>query len=345
MVYGDDPRRARRARSTREPSVDVALFLEDGEVVARRDGDEDVALLDEYPGRPRARRGGAPQPERRRGARLGRAGLGVRRPRGPAPSRRRQPRLARRRATPRCRCSRSASATPPASITGIKALVLEHFGVPVARARDASLTGSSGSSAAAGSATSACSRRWRASRASSSSPRSCASDAYDDAALPLAARPDDLAAVHRRAASARRSRSTGDERVLDVGTGSGYQAAVLAELAAEVHSIERIPELAEAARAALAAAGLRARRGARRRRLARLPGARAVRRDRGRRGGAGASRQPLWDQLGDGGRIVLPLREPAAATSSSASSSGRRTRCLALLAPCRLGSVPARDRS
>jgi protein-L-isoaspartate(D-aspartate) O-methyltransferase len=47
----------------------------------------------------------------------------------------------------------------------------------------------------------------------------------------------------------------GDERVLDVGTGSGYQAAVLAELAAEVQSVERIPELAEGARAALAAAG------------------------------------------------------------------------------------------
>ena len=47
----------------------------------------------------------------------------------------------------------------------------------------------------------------------------------------------------------------GDERVLDVGTGSGYQAAVLAELAGEVHTIERIPELAEKARANLAAAG------------------------------------------------------------------------------------------
>jgi protein-L-isoaspartate(D-aspartate) O-methyltransferase len=47
----------------------------------------------------------------------------------------------------------------------------------------------------------------------------------------------------------------GGERVLDVGTGSGYQAAVLAELAAEVHTIERIPELAERASASLAAAG------------------------------------------------------------------------------------------
>lgn len=47
----------------------------------------------------------------------------------------------------------------------------------------------------------------------------------------------------------------GTERVLDVGTGSGYQAAVLAELAGEVHSIERIDELAESARANLAVAG------------------------------------------------------------------------------------------
>jgi protein-L-isoaspartate(D-aspartate) O-methyltransferase len=47
----------------------------------------------------------------------------------------------------------------------------------------------------------------------------------------------------------------GDERVLDVGSGSGYQAAILAELAAEVDTIERIPELAELARRNLAAAG------------------------------------------------------------------------------------------
>ena len=47
----------------------------------------------------------------------------------------------------------------------------------------------------------------------------------------------------------------GSERVLDVGTGSGYQAAVLAELAAEVVTIERVPELAESARAALAEGG------------------------------------------------------------------------------------------
>ncbi len=47
----------------------------------------------------------------------------------------------------------------------------------------------------------------------------------------------------------------GSERVLDVGTGSGYQAAVLSELAAEVVTIERIPELAVQARTTIAEVG------------------------------------------------------------------------------------------
>ena len=44
-------------------------------------------------------------------------------------------------------------------------------------------------------------------------------------------------------------------RVLDVGAGSGYQAAVLAELGATVHAVERDPELAELARANLERTG------------------------------------------------------------------------------------------
>ena len=48
----------------------------------------------------------------------------------------------------------------------------------------------------------------------------------------------------------------GDEQVLDVGTGSGYHAAVLAHLAREVWSIERKPKLAEQARRNLVAAGI-----------------------------------------------------------------------------------------
>jgi protein-L-isoaspartate(D-aspartate) O-methyltransferase len=46
-----------------------------------------------------------------------------------------------------------------------------------------------------------------------------------------------------------------EDRVLEIGTGSGYGAAVLAELAREVYTVEIIPELAEAARVALGELG------------------------------------------------------------------------------------------
>jgi protein-L-isoaspartate(D-aspartate) O-methyltransferase len=45
------------------------------------------------------------------------------------------------------------------------------------------------------------------------------------------------------------------DKVLEIGTGSGYQAAVLSGLVAKVYSIEIIPELAEGARVALVAGG------------------------------------------------------------------------------------------
>jgi len=47
----------------------------------------------------------------------------------------------------------------------------------------------------------------------------------------------------------------GNEKVLEIGTGSGYQTAILAELADTVHSVERIPELSQAARQTLAELG------------------------------------------------------------------------------------------
>jgi protein-L-isoaspartate(D-aspartate) O-methyltransferase len=78
--------------------------------------------------------------------------------------------------------------------------------------------------------------------------------AYEDGALPIGAgqtisQPFIVAAICSLLELA------GDERILDVGTGSGYQAAVLAELAREVTTIERVPELYESARAVLAEGG------------------------------------------------------------------------------------------
>ena len=78
--------------------------------------------------------------------------------------------------------------------------------------------------------------------------------AYADAALPIGSE-QTISQPYMVALICQQLALQGGERVLDVGTGSGYQAAVLSELAAEVHTIERIPELAERARANLAAAG------------------------------------------------------------------------------------------
>ena len=78
--------------------------------------------------------------------------------------------------------------------------------------------------------------------------------AYADAALPIGGG-QTISQPYMVALICEQLALRGDERVLDVGTGSGYQAAVIAELAAEVHTIERIPELGERARASLAAAG------------------------------------------------------------------------------------------
>ena len=78
--------------------------------------------------------------------------------------------------------------------------------------------------------------------------------AYADAALPIG-HGQTISQPYMVARICEALSLNGGERALDVGTGSGYQAAVLAELGADVHTIERLPELAEQARQNLAAAG------------------------------------------------------------------------------------------
>jgi protein-L-isoaspartate(D-aspartate) O-methyltransferase len=78
--------------------------------------------------------------------------------------------------------------------------------------------------------------------------------AYADAALPIG-HGQTISQPYMVARIAEALSLRPDEVVLDVGTGSGYQAAVLAELGADVVTIERIPELAEQARKNLATAG------------------------------------------------------------------------------------------
>lgn len=79
--------------------------------------------------------------------------------------------------------------------------------------------------------------------------------AYDDAPLPIG-HGQTISQPWVHAKYLQTLAFTGRERVLEIGTGSGFQTALLARLAGHVFTIERIPELAEAARQALEAAGI-----------------------------------------------------------------------------------------
>ena len=79
--------------------------------------------------------------------------------------------------------------------------------------------------------------------------------AYNDEPLPIG-HGQTISQPYMTALMAQLLELTGSERVLDVGSGSGYHAAVLGALAARVVSIEIIPELAQMARENLARTGL-----------------------------------------------------------------------------------------
>ena len=79
-------------------------------------------------------------------------------------------------------------------------------------------------------------------------------DAYADQALPIACG-QTISQPYVVAYMTEQLGVRGNHRVLEVGTGSGYQAAILSRLAREVISVERYRTLAEAARGRLAALG------------------------------------------------------------------------------------------
>lgn len=79
--------------------------------------------------------------------------------------------------------------------------------------------------------------------------------AYEDAPLPIGSgQTISQPGIHARYLELLRLR--GDERVLEIGTGSGYQTALLARLAEQVFSVERVPALFERARELLGSLGV-----------------------------------------------------------------------------------------
>jgi protein-L-isoaspartate(D-aspartate) O-methyltransferase len=82
-------------------------------------------------------------------------------------------------------------------------------------------------------------------------PEGLAGDAYADRALPLSCGAT-MSQPYIVGAMTQALKLKGNDRVLEIGTGSGYQTAVLASLAGHVYTVERIPELQAGARAVLA---------------------------------------------------------------------------------------------
>jgi protein-L-isoaspartate(D-aspartate) O-methyltransferase len=148
--------------------------------------------------------------------------------------------------------------------------------------------------------------------------------AYDDKPLPIGAR-QTISQPFMVALMTQTLELRGGERVLEVGAGCGYQAAVLAELTANVFSIERISALAAAARQRLDALGYYTI---------------AIRVGDGTLGwseeapfdailvSAGTPQvpRPLVAQLRDGGRLVFPIGEEELQTLVRIRKEGTRLR-------------------
>ena len=78
--------------------------------------------------------------------------------------------------------------------------------------------------------------------------------AYDDCALPIG-HGQTISQPYMVALMTQELRPAAGHRVLEIGAGSGYQTAILAEMGLDVHTVERIPELAQRARETLESLG------------------------------------------------------------------------------------------
>jgi protein-L-isoaspartate(D-aspartate) O-methyltransferase len=129
--------------------------------------------------------------------------------------------------------------------------------------------------------------------------------AYDDSALPIA-NGQTISQPYIVALMSQELRLSGDEIVLEVGTGSGYQTAILARLCRTVVTIERIDELSKSAQRLLAEMGVE--------NVVFLSGDGTLGNlERGPydrvivTASAPSIPQPLYEQLRPGGRLIVPV--------------------------------------
>ncbi len=129
--------------------------------------------------------------------------------------------------------------------------------------------------------------------------------AYEDGPLPIG-KGQTISQPYIVAYMTERLNLGGEERVLEIGTGSGYQAAILGKLAAEVHTVERHPSLAKSAAQLLADLGyenIQVHLGDGTRGLLDFAPYDAIMVT----AAAPDVPDPLLDQLADGGRLIMPV--------------------------------------
>jgi len=138
-------------------------------------------------------------------------------------------------------------------------------------------------------------------------PKELEGSAYDDCALPIG-EGQTISQPYMVAIMTEKLGLSGGEKVLEIGTGSGYQAAVLSEIASEVITIERIPAIAERSRKLFDELGYKNIKVILGDGTLGLPqvapfGGIIV------TAGAPSLPKPLIEQLSDGGKLVIPVGE------------------------------------
>lgn len=153
-------------------------------------------------------------------------------------------------------------------------------------------------------------------------PKHLENSAYDDCALPIG-EGQTISQPYMVAIMTEKLGLVGGEKVLEIGAGSGYQAAILAEIADQVFTVEKVPELAERARLKLDELG--------------YGNIKVIVGD----GTLGLPKEapfdgiivtaaapdipkPLIDQLADGGRLVIPVGEAYLQTLKVVTKHGKK---------------------
>lgn len=154
-------------------------------------------------------------------------------------------------------------------------------------------------------------------------PENISSAAYDDRALPIGEN-QTMSQPYMVAVMTEKLKLKGNETVLEVGTGSGYQAAILAELCQKVYTIERFADLSQQAKEAVQKVGCT--------KVEFIVSDGTEGYDKAApydailvTAGCPGLPKPLIEQLKDGGRLVIPVGDAFQQILTTVTKQGNKT--------------------